>query len=65
MYLVGLDHRSRALYSTITVMISLPATIKIVNWTMTLLNGAMKWELSLLFGFAFCLFFLSGGLTGM
>jgi len=31
MYLVGLDHRSRALYSTITVMISLPATIKIVN----------------------------------
>jgi heme/copper-type cytochrome/quinol oxidase subunit 1 len=65
MYLVGLDHRSRALYSTITVMISLPATIKIVNWTMTLLNGAIKWDLALLFGFAFCLFFLSGGLTGM
>jgi len=65
MYLVGLDHRSRALYSTITVMISLPATIKIVNWTMTLLNGALKWDLALLFTFAFCLFFLSGGLTGM
>jgi len=42
MYLVGLDHRSRALYSTITVMISLPATVKIVNWTLTLLNGALK-----------------------
>jgi heme/copper-type cytochrome/quinol oxidase subunit 1 len=42
MYLVGLDHRSRALYSTITVMISLPATVKVVNWTLTLLNGAMK-----------------------
>jgi heme/copper-type cytochrome/quinol oxidase subunit 1 len=65
MYLVGLDHRSRALYSTITVMISLPATIKIVNWTLTLLNGALKWDLALLFAFAFCLFFLSGGLTGM
>jgi len=65
MYLVGLDHRSRALYSTITVMISLPATIKIVNWTMTLLNGALKWDLALLFAFAFCWFFLSGGLTGM
>ena len=65
MYLVGLDHRSRALYSTITVMISLPATIKIVNWTLTLLNGAIKWDLALLFAFAFCLFFLSGGLTGM
>lgn len=65
MYLVGLDHRSRALYSTITVMISLPATIKIVNWTLTLLNGALKWDVALLFGFAFILFFLSGGLTGM
>ena len=65
MYLVGLDHRSRALYSTITVMISLPATIKIVNWTLTLLNGAMRWDLALLFAFAFILFFLSGGLTGM
>ncbi len=31
MYLVGLDHRARTLYSTITVMISLPATIKIFS----------------------------------
>lgn len=31
MYLVGLDHRSRNMYSTITIMISLPATIKVVN----------------------------------
>jgi heme/copper-type cytochrome/quinol oxidase subunit 1 len=65
MYLVGLDHRSRALYSTITVMISLPATIKIVNWTLSLLNGALKWDLALLFSFAFILFFMAGGLTGM
>jgi heme/copper-type cytochrome/quinol oxidase subunit 1 len=65
MYLVGLDHRSRALYSTVTVMISLPATVKIVNWTLTLLNGALKWDLALLFSFSFILFFLGGGLTGM
>jgi len=65
MYLVGLDHRSRALYSTITVMISLPATVKIVNWTFSLLNGALKWDVALLFALAFVLFFLSAGLTGM
>lgn len=65
MYLVGLDHRSRALYSTVTVMISLPATVKVVNWTLTLLNGAMKWDVALLFSFSFILFFLGGGLTGM
>ena len=65
MYLVGLDHRSRALYSTITVMISLPATVKIVNWTLTLLNGALKWDVTLCFALAYILLFLSGGLTGM
>jgi heme/copper-type cytochrome/quinol oxidase subunit 1 len=65
MYLVGLDHRSRALYSTITLMISLPATVKIVNWTLTLLNGALKWDVTLCFAFAYILLFLSGGLTGM
>ena len=65
MYLVGLDHRSRAMYSTITVMISLPATVKIVNWTFSLLNGALKWDATLCFGLAYILLFLSGGLTGM
>lgn len=65
MYLVGLDHRSRALYSTITVMISLPATVKIVNWTMTLLNGALKWDVPFVFALAYMVLFMSGGLTGM
>ena len=65
MYLVGLDHRSRSLYSTITVMISLPAVVKIVNWTLTLLNGVLVVDISLYFIIAFLTFFLSGGLTGL
>jgi len=65
MYLVGLDHRSRAIYSTVTIMISLPATVKVVNWTLSLINGAMKWDLALFFSFSFILFFLAGGITGM
>ena len=65
MYLVGLDHRSRSLFSTITIMISLPAVVKIVNWTLTLLNGALKIDTAFLFVMCFFLFFLSGGLTGM
>lgn len=65
MYLVGLDHRSRSMYSTITVMISLPAIVKLVNWTLTMLNGALKVDLGLLFAVTFFFFFLCGGLTGM
>ena len=65
MYLVGLDHRSRSMYSTVTVMISLPAIVKIVNWTLTLLNGSFLLETPIIFAFIFLLFFLCGGLTGM
>lgn len=65
MYLVGLDHRSRAMFSTITVMISLPAIVKIVNWTLTFLNSALRIDTAMIFIFMFILYFLVGGLTGM
>lgn len=65
MYLVGLDHRSRSLYSTITVMISLPAVVKIVNWSLTFLNGVINVSVVLYFILAFLTYFLSGGLTGL
>jgi len=65
MYLVGLDHRSRSLYSTITIMISLPATIKLVNWTLTLLNGALRVDVPLAFSVCYILVFITGGFTGM
>lgn len=65
MYLVGLDHRARSLFSTITIMISLPAVIKTVNWLLTFVNGYLKINIPTLFMFSFILFFLSGGLTGL
>lgn len=65
MYLIGLDHRSRALYSTITIMISMPATIKVVNWTFTLISGALNVDIILLGMLSFILFFLVAGFTGM
>lgn len=65
MYLVGLDHRSRNLYSTITIMISLPATIKVVNWTLTFSNSAVRIDTPFIFTIAYIFFFLVGGFTGM
>lgn len=65
MYLVGLDHRSRTMYSTITIMISMPATIKMVNWTLSLSNGALKIDLPLLCVVSYLLLFTVAGFTGM
>ena len=65
MYLIGLDHRSRSLYSTITIMISLPATIKVVNWTYTLVNGMIRNNLILYGTISFIFLFLVAGFTGM
>ena len=65
MYLTGLDHRARSLYSTITVMISLPAIVKLVNWTLTYLNSNIRYDIPMCFTFIFFLFFMSGGVTGL
>ena len=65
MYLVGLDHRARTLYSTITVMISLPATIKIISWTLSILNSPLKVTFLTIFSIIYIFFFLVSGLTGM
>lgn len=65
MYLVGLDHKSRTMYSTITIMISMPATIKVVNWTFTLMNGALKIDAAFIATISFIFFFLVAGFTGM
>lgn len=65
MYLIGLDHRSRALYSTFTIMISLPATIKVVNWTLSLMNGALRVDPTTAAVVSFIFFFLVAGFTGM
>ena len=65
MYMVGLSHTTRKLFSTLTVMISVPAATKIMHWCVTTVNSAMALELPLLFTFTFIFLFVSGGISGM
>ena len=65
MYMVGLAHTTRMLYSTLTVMISVPAATKIMHWLVTFINSSIHFELPLLFVISFIFFFLSGGISGM
>lgn len=65
MYMVGLANTTRTLYSTMTVMISVPASTKVLHWCVTLLNSAPQFDVSLLFVLSFTYFFTLGGLSGM
>lgn len=65
MYMVGLSHTTRMLFSTLTVMISVPAATKIMHWCVTTANSAFAMELPLLCTFTFIFFFVSGGISGM
>jgi heme/copper-type cytochrome/quinol oxidase subunit 1 len=65
MYMVGLAHTTRMLFSTLTVMISVPAATKLMHWCVTLVNSAFVMELPFLFTLTFVFFFVSGGVSGM
>ncbi len=65
MYMVGLSHTTRMLFSTLTVMISVPAATKLMHWSVTLVNSTFVMELPFLFTFTFVFFFVSGGVSGM
>ena len=65
MYMVGLAHTTRMLFSTLTVMISVPAATKLMHWCVTLVNSSIQPELPLFFALVFVFFFVSGGISGM
>jgi len=65
MYMVGLAHTTRMLFSTLTVMISVPAATKLMHWCVTLVNSSLSIELPFVFSLLFIFFFVSGGISGM
>lgn len=65
MYMVGLAHTTRMLFSTLTVMISVPAATKLMHWCVTIANSAFVVELPLIFTLTFIFLFVSGGISGM
>lgn len=65
MYMVGLAHTTRMLYSTLTVMISVPAATKIMHWLVTFINSSIHFELPFILVLFFIFYFVSGGISGM
>jgi len=65
MYMVGLSHTTRMLFSTLTVMISVPASTKLMHWCVTIASSSFIIEVPVLFSMAFAMFFSTGGISGM
>ena len=65
MYMVGLANSVRTLYSTMTVMISVPASTKVLHWCVTIINSTITSDVGFLFLLSFMYFFVLGGLSGM
>merc|ERR1711990_1339485 len=68
MYTVGLESDTRAYFTAVTMLISLPTGTKIFNWLCTYLGHPLILEVrscSALFGLIFLLKFTIGGSTGV
>ena len=68
MYTVGLETDTRAYFSGVTILISLPTGTKIFNWLSTYLGNPPFLQLkttSAFFGLLFLLMFTIGGSTGI
>lgn len=63
--MVGLANSVRTLYSTMTVMISVPASTKVLHWCVTLVQSTLSCDVGFLFLLSFMYFFVLGGLSGM
>ena len=65
-YTVGLEADTRAYFTAITIIISLPSGTKVFNWASTILGCTLQLSMSSsLLSFIFLLFFSLGGTTGV
>lgn len=64
MYLVGIDNKARILFFVVTVMIALPASVKVCGWIGSLSNSTTFLTAELLYAISFVSFFVIGGVTG-
>ena len=67
-YTVGMESDTRAYFTAVTMMISLPTGTKIFNWLCTYLNNAPLLHIrtsAALFTLIFLLMFTIGGSTGV
>lgn len=64
MYLVGIDNKARILFFIVTVMIALPASVKVCGWVGSFSNSTTFLTAELFYAIGFVSLFIIGGVTG-
>jgi cytochrome c oxidase subunit 1 len=65
MFVAGQSMYSSAVFSFLSLLVSIPSGIKVYNWTATLHKGHISLEPPFLFAMSFIGLFVVGGLTGL
>jgi cytochrome c oxidase subunit 1 len=65
MFASGLGPVSVAVFSVATMLIAIPTGVKIVNWTMTMWGGKLRFTTAMLFSIGLIIEFTIGGLSGV
>ena len=65
MFASGLGPVSVAVFSVSTMLIAIPTGVKIVNWTLTLWGGKLRFTTAMLFAIGLIVEFTIGGLSGV
>merc|ERR1711920_1150635 len=64
-YTLGLEADTRAYFTAVTMMISLPTGTKVFNWLCTVLGNLLLISSSAMFAIVFLVMFTLGGSTGV
>ncbi|MBL93771.1 MAG: cytochrome c oxidase subunit I [Magnetovibrio sp.] len=65
MYVSGMNPWFGFFFATTTLIIAVPTALKVYNWTLTLWRANIRLTLPMLFGLAFIITFVNGGITGL
>lgn len=65
MYIGGLNRNMKNMFSATSLFVSIPSTLKIHGWVVTIQTGTTYFTVQSLFLFAFLIGILLGGITGM